>query len=293
MAREPRLRRQEEARRDQVQPRHRPGVRRQQRLPGRLDVQGVRGCGRAGEGLSRSATRSTSPYQAEHRRRAGLQRDADPGRGSPYNETTSENGTYTLQTGIEGSINTYFAQLEERVGVCRPGADRRGARHAPRRRQAAPGRSSRSPSASRGVAAVDGRGLRDVRRPRRALQLDRDHSRSTDPSGNRLPVPAGRLRAGARPGHRRRHQRAAAGRHRRAAPAPGPRSAARRPARPAPPTSASRSGSSATRPTSRPRSGPATRARPPEATRCRTGRSAASTTATSAAAACPARSGSR
>ena len=38
----------------------------------------------------------------------------------PFNETTSENGTYTLQTGIEGSINTYFAQLEERVGVCRP-----------------------------------------------------------------------------------------------------------------------------------------------------------------------------
>ena len=38
----------------------------------------------------------------------------------PFNETTSENGTYTLQSGIEGSINTYFAQLEERVGVCRP-----------------------------------------------------------------------------------------------------------------------------------------------------------------------------
>lgn len=38
----------------------------------------------------------------------------------PFNETESENGTYTLQTGIEGSINTYFAQLEERVGVCRP-----------------------------------------------------------------------------------------------------------------------------------------------------------------------------
>jgi membrane peptidoglycan carboxypeptidase len=38
----------------------------------------------------------------------------------PVNETPSENGTYTLQTGIEGSINTYFAQLEQRVGVCRP-----------------------------------------------------------------------------------------------------------------------------------------------------------------------------
>jgi len=38
----------------------------------------------------------------------------------PVNELESENGTYTLQTAIEGSINTYFAQLEERVGVCRP-----------------------------------------------------------------------------------------------------------------------------------------------------------------------------
>ena len=38
----------------------------------------------------------------------------------PANESSSENGTYTLQTGIEDSVNTYFAQLEERVGVCRP-----------------------------------------------------------------------------------------------------------------------------------------------------------------------------
>ncbi|MEP6760659.1 MAG: penicillin-binding protein [Sporichthyaceae bacterium] len=39
---------------------------------------------------------------------------------SPRNESMSENGSYTLQTGIAGSINTYFAQLEERTGVCRP-----------------------------------------------------------------------------------------------------------------------------------------------------------------------------
>jgi membrane peptidoglycan carboxypeptidase len=38
----------------------------------------------------------------------------------PANESSSENGTYTLQTGIADSVNTYFAQLEERVGVCRP-----------------------------------------------------------------------------------------------------------------------------------------------------------------------------
>ena len=83
----------------------------------------------------------------------------------------------------------------------------------------------------------------------------------TDPSGNRLPVPAGRLRAGARPEHRRRHQRAAAGRHRARHRRPGRTSAGRRPARPAPPTGGSRSGSSATPRTSRPPSGPATRAR--------------------------------
>jgi len=38
----------------------------------------------------------------------------------PTNESSSENGTYTLQTGIADSVNTYFAQLEEKVGVCRP-----------------------------------------------------------------------------------------------------------------------------------------------------------------------------
>jgi membrane peptidoglycan carboxypeptidase len=38
----------------------------------------------------------------------------------PANESSSENGTYTLQSGIADSVNTYFAQLEERVGVCRP-----------------------------------------------------------------------------------------------------------------------------------------------------------------------------
>ncbi|MDQ1626266.1 MAG: hypothetical protein QOI54_10 [Actinomycetota bacterium] len=39
---------------------------------------------------------------------------------APFNESPSENGTYTLQSGIADSVNTYFAQLEERVGVCRP-----------------------------------------------------------------------------------------------------------------------------------------------------------------------------
>jgi len=37
---------------------------------------------------------------------------------SPRNE--SGGGSHTLQTGTANSVNTYFAQLEERIGVCRP-----------------------------------------------------------------------------------------------------------------------------------------------------------------------------
>jgi membrane peptidoglycan carboxypeptidase len=38
----------------------------------------------------------------------------------PKNYSTSNSGTHTLETGIQNSVNTFFAQLEERVGVCRP-----------------------------------------------------------------------------------------------------------------------------------------------------------------------------
>ena len=106
----------------------------------------------------------------------------------PFNETASENGTYTLQSGIEGSINTYFAQLEERVGVCRP----------------------KEIAESLGMARADGKPLQAVK----SFTLGVDevsplsmaeayasfaargvHCQSiailevTDPSGNRLPVP--------------------------------------------------------------------------------------------------------
>jgi membrane peptidoglycan carboxypeptidase len=39
---------------------------------------------------------------------------------TPRNESASENGVYTLQTGMESSVNTYFAQLEQKIGVCQP-----------------------------------------------------------------------------------------------------------------------------------------------------------------------------
>ena len=61
-----------------------------------------------------------APYQADIGPIQGCNGETLTEEWKPFNELTSENGTYTLQTGIEGSINTYFAQLEERVGVCRP-----------------------------------------------------------------------------------------------------------------------------------------------------------------------------
>ncbi len=61
-----------------------------------------------------------APYQAHIGDVQGCKGEVLTDKWDPYNETPSENGNYTLQTGIEGSINTYFAQLEERVGVCRP-----------------------------------------------------------------------------------------------------------------------------------------------------------------------------
>jgi membrane peptidoglycan carboxypeptidase len=60
-----------------------------------------------------------SPYQktiGDVESCAGPLRD----RWSPRNESASENGVYTLKTGMEDSVNTYFAQLEEKIGVCRP-----------------------------------------------------------------------------------------------------------------------------------------------------------------------------
>ncbi|HSR25856.1 MAG TPA: transglycosylase domain-containing protein, partial [Candidatus Eisenbacteria bacterium] len=39
---------------------------------------------------------------------------------SPRNENHAENGSFTLRTGLALSVNTFFAQLEQKVGVCRP-----------------------------------------------------------------------------------------------------------------------------------------------------------------------------
>ncbi|NHC44395.1 transglycosylase domain-containing protein [Motilibacter aurantiacus] len=43
----------------------------------------------------------------------------DPG-WQPKNESASENGSYTLERALEDSVNTYFVQLEEQIGLCEP-----------------------------------------------------------------------------------------------------------------------------------------------------------------------------
>jgi membrane peptidoglycan carboxypeptidase len=63
------------------------------------------------------------PIQSPYRKEIGTVETCDGPDNTPWdpaNESASENGTYTLQTGIADSVNTYFAQLEQKVGVCRP-----------------------------------------------------------------------------------------------------------------------------------------------------------------------------
>ncbi len=61
-----------------------------------------------------------APYQVQIGNVAACNGQVLTDRWSPTNELRSENGTYTMASGIAGSINTYFAQLEQRVGVCDP-----------------------------------------------------------------------------------------------------------------------------------------------------------------------------
>jgi membrane peptidoglycan carboxypeptidase len=63
------------------------------------------------------------PIQSPYRKDIGTVQTCngpDNTQWDPTNESASENGTYTLQTGIADSVNTYFAQLEQKIGVCRP-----------------------------------------------------------------------------------------------------------------------------------------------------------------------------
>ena len=125
-------------------------VRRLQRLPGRLDVQGVRARGGDRARASRSTPRSTSPPQmldpdVASTRPAAATTSTAPTSGSPQNSTDS--GTFNLYTGTRESVNTFYAQLEQQTGLCEPYrlAKRDGRR--PRPTPTASG-SRRSPSAS-------------------------------------------------------------------------------------------------------------------------------------------------
>ncbi|MEO7980841.1 MAG: transglycosylase domain-containing protein [Sporichthyaceae bacterium] len=130
-----------------------------------------------------------APYQAHIGDVQGCKGEVLTDKWDPFNETPSENGNYTLETGIEGSINTYFAQLEERVGVCRPWqiATSLGMNRADGKKLVGPyktftlGVDEVSPlSMAEAYATFAARG---------------NHCTSiailevTDPSGNRLPVP--------------------------------------------------------------------------------------------------------
>ena len=50
----------------------------------------------------------------------------------PRNESTSENGAYDMTRAMAMSVNTYFVQLQEKVGLCRPNrlVTRMGIKHA-------------------------------------------------------------------------------------------------------------------------------------------------------------------
>ena len=197
--RQPRLRRRQG--RDQVQPGHRPGVRRQHRLPGRLDVQGLRRGRRAGEGHPVQLPDHVAPYQKRTSATSPtLRRPRHRPVGPAQRRARSETGTYTLQTGIADSVNTYFAQLEEKVGVCRPCADRRRrSASGPRRRQAPLAQVTSFTLGTNDVSPLSmAEAYATFAAARRALQRRSRSSASTDPTGKhaaRCPRPTASRRS--------------------------------------------------------------------------------------------------
>ena len=154
-----------------------PRVRRRQRLPGRLDVQGVRArrgdpAGHPADHPDRGAADDVPPAEpVPHLRRQLTSTEV----WSPENSTGS--GTYDLYTGTQQSVNTFFAQLEQRTGLCEPvklarsmGVD-------------VPERQTVVPPFTLGVdqhrPADDGRGLRHLRRPRHCARRRSGRPRSS------------------------------------------------------------------------------------------------------------------
>ncbi len=141
-----------------------------------------------------------APYQVEHRRRAGLQRDPDPGVGAVQRDHQRERHVHAGDR--HRGLHQHLLRPARGAGRGVPAqADRRGPGPAARGRRRPPGGQVVHARGRRGLAAEDGRGLRVLRGPRRALQLDRD-PRGDRPVRQPPPGAAGRLQAGHRPGHR-------------------------------------------------------------------------------------------
>ena len=169
---EPCLRRPQEEGRDQVQPGDRPCLRRQQRLPGRVDVQGLRRGGGARGGLSVQLPDLLAVQEGDRGRevvRRHPHRPVGPG------ERVQQRERHLHAADRHRGLGQHLLRPARGTGRCLPaGAHRVRPRRDHGRRQAAGADQVVHPGHQPGVAAVDGRGLRDLRRPRHPLQLDRD-----------------------------------------------------------------------------------------------------------------------
>ncbi len=148
-------------------------VRRRQRLPGRLDVQGLRARLRDQPG---HPAQHVDPVPAEPgdpgRRVRDLQRPLRRRRLAGTSPTPPASGTYDLYSGTQQSVNTFFAQLEAPHRDVRAARAGRGHGHHAARDPEGP---VVDPRRLRLQPADDGRGLRHLRRPRRPLRLAAGH----------------------------------------------------------------------------------------------------------------------
>ena len=116
------------------------------------------------------------------------------------NSTGTNGRRWTCTGGRPISVNTYFIQLELAAGMCRVTkmAKKLGVKVGtpePRPRRLLPGQAVLHPRLRRGQPAVDGRGVRDLRRPRHPLQPDHHlqdhHPGRQGPRGARTPTASG------------------------------------------------------------------------------------------------------
>ena len=161
----------------------------------RVDRQGLRHGDRAGAGRpvrvhqDRGRSRPTSAATPTARARPSATDAQRAGRLAVTTTRASRAGHYSLYTGTTDSINVFFAYLEQKVGLCNVGQDRRpdGPDLAGREVAAEAATAAGAPPAERGQRPVvharrrqrrpDGRRRRrrDPARPRHLLQPHRDH----------------------------------------------------------------------------------------------------------------------